>query len=372
MNSVVPTMLDVAEAAGVHQTTVSRALRNDPRLSEATRRRIQALAEKMNYRPHPLVSALVALRRSRRRPTYQASIAVVLRNSPNMHSQGDYVAGIAAATERMGYKVETFFLGADGLTDDRLNRILLSRNICGLIIAPLPEAHGKFELSWERFSTIAIEYTFRQPMFDRVLHDSYDGMRRIMTECRRRGVHRVGLTLTTIGHERTDLLNGAAYWVEQRRDDFFLAVPPLVVDGWNASRFGAWYDEHRLEAVVTSNDLLASIHGWADQRGLTIGRDLQLINVNSRSEDMSGIFQDPYAIGLLAGRMVIEKINHNDRGIPESAHTVVIPGNWREGRTLKSVPLGMAAGSKTVARRTGIKSGTDLPLRRRKKSRRRP
>ena len=60
-----PSMSQLARVAGVHQSTVSRALRRDRSIPAATRQRIQALADKLGYRPHPLVSALVALRRRR-------------------------------------------------------------------------------------------------------------------------------------------------------------------------------------------------------------------------------------------------------------------------------------------------------------------
>jgi len=42
---------DVARVAGVSQPTVSRALRGDPRLSEATRKRVLAAAEELRYVP---------------------------------------------------------------------------------------------------------------------------------------------------------------------------------------------------------------------------------------------------------------------------------------------------------------------------------
>lgn len=44
-----PTSHDVARAAGVSQPTVSRALRGDVRLSEETRRRVEAAARELNY-----------------------------------------------------------------------------------------------------------------------------------------------------------------------------------------------------------------------------------------------------------------------------------------------------------------------------------
>ncbi len=45
------TIKDIAAACGVHNTTVSLALRGDTRISEATRARVQAAADTLGYRP---------------------------------------------------------------------------------------------------------------------------------------------------------------------------------------------------------------------------------------------------------------------------------------------------------------------------------
>jgi LacI family transcriptional regulator len=51
---------DVAHAAGVSKSTVSRVLSGDPTLSvrDATRERIRAVARELGYRPHPVARAL--------------------------------------------------------------------------------------------------------------------------------------------------------------------------------------------------------------------------------------------------------------------------------------------------------------------------
>lgn len=45
-----PTSFDIAERAGVSQPTVSRALRGSPTVSEETRKRIEAIAQQLNYK----------------------------------------------------------------------------------------------------------------------------------------------------------------------------------------------------------------------------------------------------------------------------------------------------------------------------------
>lgn len=47
-----PTIITLAAACGVTDGTVSRALRGDPRVAEATRQRVQAAAQRLGYRPN--------------------------------------------------------------------------------------------------------------------------------------------------------------------------------------------------------------------------------------------------------------------------------------------------------------------------------
>lgn len=347
MATPAPQMRDIARIAGVHQTTVSRALRNDDRLPEATRTRIRAIAERLGYRANPLVAALVAARRLRHPAEFQPTLAyVVWRDSvdPEAHTRRlvtrrEYLRGARTAAERQGFKIEEFALGSGGLSEERLNQVLLTRNIHGLILAPLRSAHGQYSLDWARCGTVVIEFTFAEPAFDRVVHDSYDGMRRIMHECRRRDLRRVGLLLSLVGHERTERTNGGAYWIEQKTDDYFSPIPPLILPEWDGAVFSRWMRAQRPEVIVTSNDFLESVRQWCARHGVTPGAGLQLINVNSIADSgVAGIYQDPVGIGATAARLAIEKIIRNEWGVPERRQTVLTPGVWMEGVTLRAPP----------------------------------
>ena len=52
-----PTMKDVAALVGVHQTTVSLALRDHPGIPVATREKIREAAARIGYRPDPALDA---------------------------------------------------------------------------------------------------------------------------------------------------------------------------------------------------------------------------------------------------------------------------------------------------------------------------
>ena len=54
------TMRDVAEKAGVSIKTVSRVVNKQGEISEATRRRVQAIIDKLGYRPNTLARGLVS------------------------------------------------------------------------------------------------------------------------------------------------------------------------------------------------------------------------------------------------------------------------------------------------------------------------
>ncbi len=67
--SVLPSLADVAQAAGVSIGTVSQVLsRNDPRYSQATRERVQASARKLGYHAHTNIDARRLVGRRTGRP----------------------------------------------------------------------------------------------------------------------------------------------------------------------------------------------------------------------------------------------------------------------------------------------------------------
>jgi LacI family transcriptional regulator len=87
------TQQDIARHLGISQTTVSFALRGHPAVGAATVRQVREAARKLGYRPDPLISALMAQRRSRNEVPLRAKIAFLTPFPTRGECPSNYAAG---------------------------------------------------------------------------------------------------------------------------------------------------------------------------------------------------------------------------------------------------------------------------------------
>lgn len=90
------TIKDVARLAGVDVSTVSRAMRDHPRISEATRQRVVLAARELDYRPNAAARAMVTSR------TRSFAFLVPSLADPNVAA---FAAGAEAEARTHGYSM---------------------------------------------------------------------------------------------------------------------------------------------------------------------------------------------------------------------------------------------------------------------------
>ncbi len=328
-------MDDVARVAGVHQTTVSRCLRNDPRIRESVRNRVKQVAKELGYRPNAMLSALGAMRRSRASVSYQTPLAYINYERDKSPMQTEHLDGARQAAEKLGYKLEVFTLN-DDLHDDRLSNILVARNILGVIIGPLPYAHGKFTLQWEKFASVSISYAFAEPLLDRVVTDSFKAMTFAVHECLNRGYKRLGVLLNTVNDERNENLLSAAYALAREKRSTLANLRAMIIPAWDEARIGRWITRSRPDVIISSNSLLPDISQWLKSRKIRVPDDIGLVNLNAKEwTDYSGISECTPELGASAVKLLVQKLYHNEFGIPKSRVTLVNDCYWYEGKTLR-------------------------------------
>jgi LacI family transcriptional regulator len=343
------TMSDVARRAGVHPATVSRALRDDPRISVGQRDHIRRVAKEMGYRTNPLVAALMTVRRAGQRPRYQATFGYITKYPRERAVQfeqdfGGILAGARARARTQGYQIEEFNLDDDDFPLRRATQILRHRGIQGLLVAPLHSAQEAVALDWTQFTTVAIGYSLSHVAVSRVAHNHFTAYLLAAARCRAAGWRRLGLVLQRRVHEKVEKRWVAASLLDQSEQSPRTRVPPLLLnahDGGtssesNVEQLNAWLRRYRPEVVLGAN--IREIQNWCRALKTTSANSVRLVSLDRRPEDkgMAGIDQDYAGAGASAIDLLVGMAQRNEQGLPVRPITVVTDGMWVDDDSLRT------------------------------------
>jgi len=326
---------DIAARLGVHPSTVSRALRNHPAISEAVRLRVQAVAREFAYKPNPLIAALVRSRKARRAGSYRANLGYVYTAPVGRVTawRKDYDALFSGALTRarfLGYELEEFNLSGTRFTPRRFTQILLTRNILGLILPPLYSTQDALPVDWEHFGVISIGHSHAIPAH-RVVHNHFTAMRTALAACRQRGRQRIGFVLPRRLHEKVGKLWLAGYVVDQFEHGGRRAqMPPLLIENEAGhAEFAAWLRRHRPDAIVGLLNL-TPLAQWVEAAGLAGEVELVTLDHGAADGGFGGIFHDHPRIGATAVDQLVSLLERNERGLPAHPTGIYIEGRWVE------------------------------------------
>ncbi len=315
MNTPRVLMKDVAKKAGVHQTTVSLALRNHSSLPKATRERIQTLAAEMGYRPDPALSALLAYRQATKSKPPQHAIAwIVNAKDPQSlaahHAHKPLVEGGQARAEALGYRLDSLWKGRDYHDCRSLNRILRSRNIQGLV---LESADGEpLDLDWDLFAAVTLDKPPARHSIDAILPNQSEAVAIAIAELRKIGLRRIGLALA----DRHRELRQATF------PDCHVATFHFEPSEPYREKLLAWARANRLEAIASDCNEL-------DQIAASLNREGQPcrffpLDADERTSKNGGVKQDHRERGSRAIDMLVGHIKTSRRGPERSPTTTLV------------------------------------------------
>ena len=119
---------DIAEIAGVSVMTVSKALRDEPDIAQATRMRIRAIADQTGYVPNHAARGL------RTRSTSQFALIISALTNP-LYTR--VIMAIEEQAHEMGYEILLAQTLNNPEREERVIRRMLSRQVDGLFIRPV-------------------------------------------------------------------------------------------------------------------------------------------------------------------------------------------------------------------------------------------
>ncbi len=343
--SHVVTLRDIARATGLHYSTVSLALRDSPRLSPATREKIQGTAHTLGYRPDPMLTALNVYRRASSQPRYQATIGWI-NNWPRREQLFEnpefleYFQGASERAERLGYLLEQFWLQEPGMSPERLNRILRARNIQSILLAPLPKPNAIKGIDYQHVSAVCFGYSMQPSVLNVVTNHQFHSMSLLLRHLFGMGYRRPGLCLPTEMDDKAESSYLSSWLLTHWKRPDLGCVPPLLLDDAReevvAAPLRKWLREHQPDVVIG----LAYIGRKTQELGWAVPEQIGFANlsVNLAEPHWSGIYQNNKMIGRGAVDLVVGMLQRGDRGIPEIPIRLSVESTWMPGTTLRPQP----------------------------------
>ena len=314
-----PTLRDVAQAAGVHAATASRALNPETRslVNAETARRVLRAAESLGYRPNPIARSLKTAK--------SRTIGLVLPDLTNPLFP-PIVRGIESVLEQAGYS--GLIVNTDNDIDRELSLIesLLSRQVEGLIVGTARLDHPLLtRLNEQGVRMVLINRRVRDLDVPYITADDTAGVALAVEHLVRLGhtriAHLAGPQATSTGVLRTRAFRNAI------RDAGLPDDPALILDCafWSEDE-GARVLRELLDrgeiptAIVAGNDLIAlGCYDVFAERGIRCPADLSVVGFNDMpfldklSPPLTSVAVPHHQIGEEAARMLLESLKEPSR-----------------------------------------------------------
>ncbi len=328
------TIRDIARQTGFSKSTVALALRDSPLCAEATRRQVKRAAADLGYRRDPALVARMAYVGARgRRGSAGPSLAYLTDYdrrtvmSTERPGQNGFLAARARA-EELGCTLDLLCYGGPELSLARLHRILASRGILGLVIAPHSTPQIELELNWHEFAIVCVGFSIRAPRFDRVGFDHFEALIDVCEGTSQRGYRRIALVMSGDNDGRVMHLTRAAFLRWQSDQPGRRHVPVFVLHESEHVALRSWYERHRPDCII----LYAKVR-WLAEAGLPVGRKVAVITpLRSEQQPEYGGYNIQLSNLAIAGvDMVLAKLFRNERGLPAERQTLLIQAPWVEG-----------------------------------------
>jgi LacI family transcriptional regulator len=327
MPAVTPTLRDVAEAAGVHAATASRALNPATRglVNADTARRVMKVAETLGYRPNPIARGL--------KTSKSQTVGLVIPDLTNPLFP-PIVRGMEDVLEPAGFS--GLIVNTDNDPGRELAQIesLRSRQVEGLIVATALIDHPLLvKLHREGVKMVMVNRRTEGINVPSITPDDATGISLAVEHLaelgHRRIVHLAGPQTTSTGVVRArsfrntvrelgldndpDLVTTCEFWNEE---DGARALRGLLDRGIDFT------------AVVAGNDLIAlGCYDVFAERGIVCPDDVSVVGFNDMPfldklrPPLTSVAVPHHQIGVEAARMLLETIDEPDR----PARSVLLP-----------------------------------------------
>jgi len=331
-----PSIRDLAKASGLSRSTISAALNNRPNISDATKARVFKLAEEMGYRKDAKVSELMGYLSQPRDRKELLPIGWLYCNEDPQEWQRHIwrlplFAGARDHAEKLGYRIEEFWLTAPGMTPKRMRNILQTRSVRGIILAPPFDAKAFSEFDYSGFSCAEVQNDPRNMNFHAALPDFTYNFDLAWDEAMKRGYKRPGFaSIQEVASYQNEKRESRYFWKQQqlKPEQRLPIFTYRQKDPGLEESLLAWLHSMKPDVLFLNNMRIFNI---LNRAGLSFPQDLGLISLNCIREypsQCSGIDQRSEEQGEAAVDILLGQFHRGETGIPATTRSIQIKGKW--------------------------------------------
>jgi LacI family transcriptional regulator len=340
-------MTDIARAANVSKNAVSLALRNDPQIPETTRKRIEAIAQKLGYERNPALGHVMSMMRRKGFSGTLGTIAIFNANQdPKAFEQHptipSYVKGCTQRAASLGYTLDHFWLYESNMTGQRIREIMESRGVIGAIFVGMMRENRLPEFIApvvEAFPCIVTGVRTRSPALSFACTDHHIVTLRAFEKALSLGYKRPGLVLDKQIDELVEHRFSAGYRTGQAEVSEQNRLKPfmdLSGSGDEPDGFRAWFGKEKPDVIFT---LYNAVRRWVERMNIKVPQDVGLIQLEWRASrpEWAGMNQHNDISGAVAVDMLITMIHNGEKGVPPFPRATLIGPTWMDGRTVRGI-----------------------------------
>lgn len=304
------TMDDVAEHAGVSRALVSLVMRNSPRVSEHSRKKVLASAAELGYRPNAWARNLASGQTN--------TIGVMLNDLHNPYFT-ELAEGVASAATENGLEVLITSGWQREAGENAAINTLLNLRTDGIVLGAARFGSEVFANVAEQTPTVAISNFDEPNTMDTVCNDEEFGAELVVEH------------LTSLGHERIAHIDaGGAPGGPQRRRGFADAMSarglaPILFEGEYKEAAGREAAEQIMKlkkpptAIFAANDLAATgVIAHLQDIGASVPDDVSVIGYDDTmlaglgAFSLTTVHQPRQQFGHRATELLLERIGGRD------------------------------------------------------------
>jgi LacI family transcriptional regulator len=354
-------MKDIARDLGVSVVTISKALRNHPDISKATRQRVLERVQELNYRPNLAARSLVT--------GHSSLIGLIVPDL--MHPFfADVAKGLSLALRQQGYFLVLSSSEEDPELEKQEIENILAHRLDALVVASCQTTGESLEKTQQGDTPlILVDRSFKSFRSNFVGSDDYAAAK-LATEhliavgCRR--IAHIRGPETSVGHKR---LKGFLDTLKRHKielpEEYVIRAPQVDVNGRGSGADAVKRLQalaRRPDGIFCYNDPVGmGVLSEAHRQGIRVPQDLAVIGCGNLHYDsdirvpLSSIDQRSREVGTRAAAMILELLGKEGPEV-EFRNVVLQPKLVARESTAREVAEPMKAARKRSQSKTAEKT----------------